>query len=78
MSSSIFDVQIARTVKEIGQERWDCLGQEQSFASYRWADFGETVLQGDRPIYVVVSRQGEPVARGTFWLTSQEPLPIPV
>jgi predicted N-acyltransferase len=78
MGNSVFDVQIAQTVTDIGQERWDCLGQEQPFASYRWANFGETVLQGDRPIYIVVSRQGQPIARATFWLSSQEPLPIPV
>jgi predicted N-acyltransferase len=69
-----FDIQIVHSVEEVGQEAWDQLGRERPFASYRWYRFGETVLIKDTPIYVILSLGGEPVARATFWLTSQEPV----
>ncbi len=69
-----FDIQIAHSVEEIGQEAWDRLGRERPFASYRWHRFGETVLTKDTPIYIILSLGGEPVARATFWLTRQEPV----
>lgn len=72
-----FDLQVAHSVEEIGQQAWDRLGGDQPFVSYRWYRFGETVLAYETPIYILLSQGGEPVARGTFWLTSQEPLPIP-
>jgi predicted N-acyltransferase len=71
-----FDIQVAHSVEEIGQEAWDRLGGGRPFASYRWYRYGETVLADDVPIYIVLSHQGEPVARGTFWLRRREQLPI--
>lgn len=71
-----FDLQIANSVKEIGQEAWDRLGEGLPFTSYRWYCFGETVLTGDKPVHLVLSRQGRPLARASFWLRSKEPLPI--
>jgi len=72
-----FEVQLAHSVQEVGQEAWDRLGQGQPFASYRWYHFGETVLTDDLPIYVILRRGNEAVARGTFWLKRRELLPIP-
>lgn len=71
-----FDIQIAHSVEEIGQEAWDCLSGDRPFASYHWYRFGETVLADDVPIYIILSHQGEPAARGTFWLRRREQLPI--
>jgi predicted N-acyltransferase len=71
-----FEIQIVHSIQEIGQEAWDRLGGGRPFASYRWYRFGETVLADNTPIYVVLSRQGEPVARGTFWLRRREQLPL--
>jgi predicted N-acyltransferase len=70
-----WDVQIVHSVEEIGQEAWDRLGKERPFASYRWYRFGEASLSDDKPIYAILSRRGEMVARSTFWLTRREPLP---
>jgi predicted N-acyltransferase len=70
-----WDLQIVHSVEEIGQEAWDRLSKERPFASYRWYRFGEASLSNDKPIYAILSRRGEMVARGTFWLTRQEPLP---
>ncbi len=75
-SSSGFEVQIAHSVEEIDPEVWDCLAANRPFASYRWYRFGEKVLADSQPIYIILFQQKEPVARATFWLTRQEPLPI--
>lgn len=71
-----FDVQVAHSVEEIGQEAWDRLAGDRPFASYRWYRFGERVLADNLPIYVILSQSGEAVARATFWLRWNEPLPI--
>jgi len=71
-----FDLAVVHGVREIGQESWDHLGGGQPFASYRWYRFGETVLAGDEPVYIVLSQGDQAIARGTFWLKRQEPLPI--
>lgn len=71
-----FDIQVAHSVQEIGQEVWEHLGQGKPFTSYRWYRFGETVLIDDAPIYIILSLGDEPVARATFWLKRQEPLEI--
>lgn len=69
-------IQIAHSVEEVGQEAWDRLSGKRPFASYRWYLYGETVLANDMPIYIILSCQNEPVARGTFWLRRKEQLPI--
>jgi predicted N-acyltransferase len=77
MRSSELEVQIAHSVEEVGHEAWEQLGTNQPFASYRWYCFAETALADDTPVYIILSRQGEPVARATFWVTGQEPIPVP-
>lgn len=69
-----FDIQVASTIEEIDQAAWDQLGQTRPFSSYRWYRFGEVVLTRDRSIYVTLSLGGEPVARATFWLKTEEPV----
>lgn len=71
-----FDVQIVHSIKEIGQETWDRLGAGHPFGSYCWYQFGEAVLTDNSPVYIIISQQSQLVARGTFWLKTQEPLPI--
>lgn len=70
------DCQVAHSVAEIDPEAWDRLSQGRPFASYRWYRYGETVMADTLPVYVLVSQAGEPVARATFWLRTNEPLPI--
>lgn len=70
------ELRVARSVEEVGQEAWDRLAAGRPFSSYRWYRFGESVLRGDQPLYVIASQRGEPVARATFWVTRQEPVPI--
>jgi predicted N-acyltransferase len=71
-----FDVQIAHSAAEIGQEAWDGLAGDRPFASYRWYQFGEAVLADNVPVYIVLSLAGERVALATFWLRRREQLPI--
>jgi predicted N-acyltransferase len=70
------EVQIVHSVDEIGQAAWDALSHGRPFASYRWYRFGERVLSQETPAYVIVYHYGQAIARATFWLTRQEPLPI--
>jgi predicted N-acyltransferase len=70
-----FDVQIAHSVREVGQEAWDQLSANRPFASYRWYRFGEQAKAYDQPVYVILSYQGEPLARATFWLSREEVMP---
>lgn len=72
-----FDIQIAHSVAQIGQEAWDHLAGGRPFSSYRWYRYGEAVLADNKPIYVVLSHHGEPLARATFWLRRREALPLP-
>ncbi len=70
-----YEVRVTHGVEEVGQSEWDRLGEAQPFASYRWYRYCEEVFAGDLPIYVTLYWAGEPLARATFWLKSQESLP---
>lgn len=76
MPAMSFDLQVVHSVQEIGQAAWDALAGDRPFASYRWYRFGEAVLADDKPIYIILSLAGEPVARGTFWLKREQPVPV--
>jgi predicted N-acyltransferase len=71
-----FDIQIVHGVEEVGQAAWDRLGRGLPFASYRWYRFGEAVMDDSMPVYIILAQNGEPVARATFWVIRNEPLPI--
>lgn len=72
-----FEVNVTSSVLATDQDAWNYLAGERPFASYAWYHFCETVLEGCyTPYYITASHQGEPVARSTFWLAPQEPLPV--
>jgi predicted N-acyltransferase len=71
-----FDIQVAHGVEEVGQAAWDRLGRGQPFASYPWYRFGQAVMDDCTPVYIILSQAGEPIARATFWVIPNEPLPI--
>ncbi len=71
-----FDVQIAHSVSQVDPAAWDHLGQGYPFASYDWYRFGEAVLFDNRAIYIILSREDEPVARATLWLRKREQIPL--
>ena len=71
-----FGIEIKHSVDEIDQELWDHLSQGQPFASYQWYCFGEKVLQDNHPVYIILTHEEKAVARATFWLMKEEPLPL--
>jgi predicted N-acyltransferase len=73
-----FDVEIIQRISEIEPEKWDYVARNYPLASYRWYEFGETVLADAVPLYILLSRHSEPLARATFWLLRHEPLPVPI
>lgn len=70
------DVRIATSSTEVDRGEWDRLSANRPFASYNWYQFGESVLAPAPRWYVLVYDAGEMVARATFWLSRQEPLPL--
>ncbi len=71
-----FDVTVAHSVDQIGPEAWDRLSDGRLFASFRWYRYGEAVMADATPVYIILSQNGEPMARATFWLTWKELLPV--
>jgi predicted N-acyltransferase len=71
-----FDIQIIHSVQEIDQAAWDGLGNGRPFSSYRWYRFGEKVMRDCIPVYIILLQSGKMVARATFWVIRNEPLPI--
>lgn len=71
-----FEIQIVSSVDNVGEKAWDALSSEQPFQSARWYRFGERVMEGCQSIYIILTLDNRPVARGTFWLIRNEPLPV--
>jgi hypothetical protein len=69
-------IQIASRLSEVDAAAWDALSAGRPFASYNWYRFGERVMTGCVPFYIIVSLGGLPVGRATFWQIADEPLPI--
>lgn len=67
-----FDIQVAKRITEIDKATWDRLSEGFPFTSYRWYRFGEAILADGSPLYIILSRDGAPVARATFWFEMQE------
>ena len=70
------DIQISHSINEIDPSNWNQLHRGQPFSSHRWHRFGETVLKGNLPVYMIMAHSSEPLAAATFWLTPDEPLPV--
>lgn len=69
-----FEVQIAHSVSEIGQDSWDRLSAGRPLSSYRWYRFAETVHADCQFVYVTLLLAARPLARATFQLTWEEGL----
>jgi hypothetical protein len=55
------DVQVAHSVEEVSQSEWDCLGEDQPFAIYRWYRFCDAALESDVSVNATPHRADEPV-----------------
>ena len=71
-----FISQTYNSVANIGDAAWDALSAGKPFQSAHWYQYGERVMDACTPVYVILSLNGQPVARGTFWLVCEEPLNV--
>jgi Acetyltransferase (GNAT) domain len=71
-----FEIKTTCSVDEVGTEAWDSLSGGRPFQSARWYRYGEQVMAGCRPVYIILSHERRPVARGTFWQVRDEPIPV--
>jgi len=71
-----FDIRIVHSVDEISPEAWGALSAGRHFQSQRWYRFGEAVMAGSTPSYVILLLDGQPVACAALWLVRDEPLPL--
>jgi len=79
VAMSVFDsldFDIFHSVAEINPDEWDRLSAGRPFTSHRWYAYGETVMADCEPTYLIASQHRQPIARATFWRSSNEPLPI--
>jgi len=76
MSGDNFETRAAHCVEEIGQENWNAFSDGRPFASYAWYLFGERSMPNCRPYYVSVIKDRQTIARASFWLIREEPLPV--
>ncbi len=70
-------LRILRSVDEADPAAWDALSGGRPFQSYRWYAYGERVMADSQPFYAVAALAGQDVARATFFLVRDEPLPLP-
>lgn len=68
---------MVRNITAIDRQVWDLLGDDFPFQGYRWTAFGERVMADSPPFYIITELDGRSVARGTFYLVRNEPLPVP-
>ena len=70
-----FHVRTFSSIREIDALAWDQLSGRSPFQSYRWYTFGERVMADCPPVYLLVYDNDSLVARASFWLIRNEPLP---
>ena len=69
------NIKTASSIHEIDSAAWDRLSQGLPFQSHRWYAFGERVMADCPPTYLLIYQRGELIARASFWLVHNEPLP---
>ena len=75
-TASPFSLKIYHHVDEAGEAAWNELAAGRPFQSSAWYRYGERVMDDCEPVYMVVHREGQPIARATFWVIRNEPLPV--
>lgn len=68
-------VKVIDTINKINAEEWDGLSAGRPFQSHTWYKFGEQVMVGNSPVYLLAYQNNELIGRFTFWVTPNEPLP---
>ncbi len=62
------------SIEGIGEAVWNALSAGQPFQSYNWYRFGERVMTNVKLIHVILSENGQGIARASFWRIDDEPL----
>ncbi len=70
------DLKISHRLDDHDPLEWDQLGGGRPFTSYRWYAYGEAVMSDCKPVYITLRHRRLPIARATFWLVANEPLPV--
>lgn len=68
-------VQVIDTINKINAEEWDGLSAGKPFQSHTWYKFGEQVMVGNSPIYLLAYQNKKLIGRLALWVTPNEPLP---
>jgi hypothetical protein len=74
--SSPFVTKTYSSVEEIGTKAWDELSAGRPFQSARWYQYGERVMEDCTPFHMIVYEKELAIARASFWLVRNEPLPV--
>ena len=69
------NIRTVSSIHEIDPNTWDQLSAGRPFQSHRWYAFGEQVMEDCPPTYLLVYAKDELIARASFWLVRNEPLP---
>jgi hypothetical protein len=69
-------VQKVDHIADFDAHEWDALGAGNLFSSHAWHRYGEQAMTGCKPLYLVVRQDKQAVARASFWLVPNEPLPV--
>jgi len=70
-----FHVKTFSSISKIDATAWDQLSGQAPFQSHRWYTFGERVMADCPPVYLLIYEDNALVARASFWLVRNEPLP---
>ncbi|MEO5887786.1 MAG: peptidogalycan biosysnthesis protein [Anaerolineales bacterium] len=70
-----FHVKTFYSIRDVDAAVWDQLSGHSPFQSHRWYTFGERVMADCPPVYLLVYDNKSLVARASFWLVRNEPLP---
>ncbi|MCJ7434306.1 MAG: peptidogalycan biosysnthesis protein [Anaerolineales bacterium] len=74
--NSHFTTRVLHRISDVDPNEWDRLSAGRPFTSHQWYQYGEAVMADCEPIYIILYRHSQPIARATFWRITNEPLPI--
>jgi len=63
------------SIHDIEAQPWDQLAQGHPFQSHQWYVYGERVMDDCSPVYLLAYQGDELIARASFWLVRNEPIP---
>jgi predicted N-acyltransferase len=71
-----FDALIVQSIRDVDPNLWKVAETDHPFSSYHWYNFCEKAMPDHKPVHILLFRDGCTFARGSFWLTQNDVLPI--